>query len=68
MELYTFIRITNYFDENFVEIMRHTNISNEDFERDLSNIETTNTTNGDHTTNCIHLFYFCYALFIYYMF
>ena len=33
MERYNFIRITNYFDEDFVEVMRHTNISKKGFQK-----------------------------------
>uniref|UniRef100_A0A0D3BBY3 Uncharacterized protein n=1 Tax=Brassica oleracea var. oleracea TaxID=109376 RepID=A0A0D3BBY3_BRAOL len=51
MGLHNFIRISNYFDEDFVEEMRHTNTSNEDSENDISDMETTNMADEDHMTN-----------------
>ena len=51
MGLHSFIRILNYFDEDFVEEMRHTNTSNEDSESDISDMETTNMADGDRMTN-----------------
>ena len=51
MGLHNFIRISNYFDEDFVEEMGHTNTSNEDSESDISDMETTNMADGNHMTN-----------------
>ena len=51
MGLHNFIRISNYFDEDFVEEMRHTNTSNEDSESNISDMETTNMANGDRMKN-----------------
>jgi len=39
MGLYNFIRISNYFDENFDEGMRNTNINNVNSENDLDDME-----------------------------
>ncbi|KAL0715834.1 hypothetical protein Bca4012_065156 [Brassica carinata] len=54
MGLHNFIKISNYFDEHFVEVVGHTNISNEDSESGLSDMETTNIADGDHMTNIRH--------------
>ena len=51
MGLHNFIRISNYFDEDFVEEMGHTNTSNEDSENEISDMETANMADGDHMTN-----------------
>ncbi|CAN6885043.1 unnamed protein product [Brassica oleracea] len=51
MGLHNFIRISNYFDEDFVEEMVYINISNEDSDSDIGNMETTNMADGDHMTN-----------------
>ena len=50
MRQHNFFRISSYFDEDFFEVMGHTNIINEDLESDLTDMETTNMADGDHMT------------------
>ncbi|KAL0885492.1 hypothetical protein Bca101_009475 [Brassica carinata] len=51
MGLHNLIRISNYFDEDFVEVMSHTNFSNEDFENNPYDLETTKMADGNHMMN-----------------
>ena len=45
-----FFKISNYFDEDFFEVMGHANIINENLESDLTDMVTTNMVDGDHMT------------------
>ncbi|XP_020874356.1 putative nuclease HARBI1 [Arabidopsis lyrata subsp. lyrata] len=51
MGLHNFIRISNYFDEDFVEVMGDTNINNVNSENDLDDMESDGIPDGNHMAN-----------------
>ncbi|CAH8278714.1 unnamed protein product [Arabidopsis lyrata] len=51
MGLHNFIRISNYFDEDFVEVMGDTNINNVNSENDLDDMERGSIPDGNHMAN-----------------
>jgi len=51
MGLHNFIRILNYFDEDFVEVMGDTNINNVNSENDLDDMERGAKPDGNHMAN-----------------
>ncbi|XP_019096678.1 PREDICTED: putative nuclease HARBI1 isoform X1 [Camelina sativa] len=51
MRLHNFIRISNYFDEDFAEVMEHTDISDTNSENDEGDMETTAIADGDQMAN-----------------
>ncbi|XP_010503732.2 PREDICTED: putative nuclease HARBI1 isoform X2 [Camelina sativa] len=51
MGLHNFIRISNYFDEDFAEVMEHTDISDTNSENDEGDMETTAIADGDQMAN-----------------
>jgi len=50
MGLHNFIRISNFSDADFADVMTETNINNRDFDYDLDDKEATEITDGEHIT------------------
>ena len=48
--LHNFIRISNFSDADFADVMTEANINNIDFDHDLDDIEATDIADGEHMT------------------